>query len=123
MVVMLEDARTGDRKPLSIGWNWTFFFFGPVLGIPLFWRGLTAWGAAIVFLWALDVALPLFLPRVPHLEFTVVVPAVLIAALTIYVAYFGNGIIGRRYLAQGYDFARPYSAEARAAAQRWGLLA
>ena len=123
MVVMLEDTRTGDKQPLSIGWNWTFFFFGPVLGLPLFWKGLSAWGAVMVVLWALKFTLPLFLPMSSQFGYMVAAPAALIAALTLYLAYSGNAIIGRKYLARGYDFARPYSAEARAAAQRWGLLA
>ena len=123
MVVMLENARTGDRRPLSIGWNWTFFFFGPVLGIPLFWKGLSAWGAVMVMLWGADVILPIVLPAAARVDHILLVPMVLMAGLTIFLAHSGNAMIGKKYLARGYEFARPFSAEARFAARRWGLLA
>ena len=98
MVVMLEDASTGDRKPLVVGWNRTFFFFSSFLGIPLFRKGLTAWGALIVILWSLDLALPLIMPATTQVVTLSLVPGAVIAVLSVFLAYKGNGLIARKYL-------------------------
>lgn len=122
MLVMLENTRTGDRKPLVVGWNWTFFFFSSFLGIPLFMKGLTSWGAVIVILWGLELALPLGMTATTQPNPLGLVSGALIAVLSVFLAYKGNGLIARKYLARGYDFAKPDSAEARYAIEKWGLL-
>ncbi len=122
MVVILEDTSTGDRKPLVVGWNWTFFFFSSFLGIPLFRKGLTAWGALIVILWGLDLALPLIMPATAQVVTLNLMSGAVIAVLSVFLAYKGNGLIARKYLARGYSFAKPDSAEARYAVEKWGLL-
>jgi len=121
MVVMLEDTSTGDRKPLAVGWNWTFFFFSSFLGIPLFRKGLTAWGALIVILWSLDLALPLIMPATAQVVTLGLVSGAVITVLSVFLAYKGNGLIARKYLARGYSFAKPDSTEARYAIEKWGL--
>ena len=121
MMVMLEDASTGDRKPLAVGWNWTFLFFSSFLGIPLFRKGLTAWGAVIVILWSLDLALPLIMPATAQVVTLSLVSGAVIAVLSVFLAYKGNELIARKYLARGYGFAKPDSAEARYAVEKWGL--
>ena len=121
MVVVLEDTSTGDRKPLAVGWNWTFFFFSSFLGIPLFRKGLTAWGALIVILWSLDLALPLIMPATAQVVTLSLVSGTVIAVLSVFLAYKGNGLIARKYLARGYSFAKPDSGEARYAVEKWGL--
>ena len=98
MVVVLEDTSTGDRKPLAVGWNWTFFFFSSFLGIPLFRKGLTAWGALIVILWSLDLALPLIMPATAQVVTLSLVSGTVIAVLSVFLAYKGNGLIARKYL-------------------------
>ena len=52
----------------------------------------------------------------------ILVPGTALAALSVFLGYRGNAMIARRYLARGYQFARPQSVEARLAAQRWGLM-
>ncbi len=122
MVVMLEDTSTGNRKPLAVGWNWTFFFFSSFLGIPLFRKGLTAWGALIVILWSLDLALPLIMPATTQVVTLSLVSGAVITVLSVFLAYKGNEFIERKYIAKGYSFAKPDSAEALYAVEKWGLL-
>ena len=98
MVVMVEDSSTGDRKPLVVGWNRTFFFFSSFLGIPLFRKGLTAWGALIVILWSLDLALPLIMPATTQVVTLSLVSGAVITVLSVFLAYKGNGLIARKYL-------------------------
>lgn len=121
MLFILENPRTGDRMPLDVGWNWTFFLFGGFLGLPLFWNGLTNWGAVILLLWALDFGLPYILPATIDLGLLSLGPALTLAGLVFFLGLRGIGLMARRYPIQGYEFARPDSAETRYAIQRWGL--
>jgi hypothetical protein len=119
MLVMLEKPETGEHKALGVGWNWSFLLFSSFLGLPLFRKGLPVWGALILILWGLDWALPLITPDATVTA--ILVPGAAIAGLSVFLGYRGNAMIARRYLARGYQFARPQSVEARLAAQRWGL--
>ena len=119
MRVMLEKPGTGERKALGVGWNWSFLLFSSFLGLPLFLNGLTVWGALVLILWGLDWALPLITPDATATA--ILVPGAGLAGLSVFLGYRGNGLIARRYLARGYQFASPQSAEARQAARRWGL--
>ncbi len=88
----------------------------------MFRKGLTAWGALIVILWGLELALPLIMPATTQVVTLSLVPGAVIAVLSVFLAYKGNGLIARKYLARGYSFAKPDSAEARCAVEKWGLL-
>jgi len=119
MLVMLEKPGTGEHKALGVGWNWSFLFFSAFLGLPLFFNGLPVWGALALILWGLDWALPMITPDATAAA--ILVPGSALAGLSVFLGYRGNAMIARRYLARGYQFARPQSTEARLAAQRWGL--
>ena len=119
MQVMLERPGTGEHKALAVGWNWNFLLFSSFLGVPLFLNGLTLWGALVLMLWGLDWSLPLIVPDAAGAA--ILVPAAAIAALSVFLGYRGNGMIARRYLARGYQFAQPRSLEARLAPDPWGL--
>jgi len=120
MLVMLEKPETGEHKALGVGWNWSFLLFSSFLGLPLFLNGLPVWGALVLILWGLDWALPTIPPDTTAVA--ILVPGAALAGLSVFLGYRGNGLIARRYLARGYQFASPQSPEARRAAQRWGLM-
>ncbi len=46
----LAHPATGQRKSIKVGWSWTCFLLCGFFGIPLFMRGLTNWGMAIIAL-------------------------------------------------------------------------
>lgn len=119
MRVMLEKPGTGEQKALDVGWNWTFLLFSSVLGLPLFRHGLTPWGALVLILWGLNLAMTLIVPDATGAA--TLAPGAALAALSLFLGYRGNGMIARRYLALGYQFAKPRSAEARLGAESWGL--
>jgi hypothetical protein len=118
MRVMLEKPGTEVRQAVDVGWNWSFFLYSSFLGLPLFRKGLTTWGALVLILWGLDWALPVIVPDAT--VGAMLVPAGAIAGLSVFLGYRGNAMIARRYLARGYEFVRPESAEARQAARAWG---
>lgn len=48
MSVSLQYPGTGRVKVLDEGWSWSCFFGATFLGLPLFRRGLTVWGSAML---------------------------------------------------------------------------
>ena len=119
MDVALRNPATGQTKFQKIGWSWNCFFFSDLLGIPLFLRGLHGWGAFMVVLWIVNV-LASDLP----VEQEYLVPAVLLLLNSGFATFFGanaNRLAGLRYLATGWEFARPNAAETTTARRHWGL--
>ena len=101
-----------------MGWNWSFLFFSPCLGIPLFRKGLPVWGAVMLLLGSLEFASDLLTGTFPNLQRTIAVTAACVSA---YLAWKGNALIARKWLSRGYDFVQPDSPEVRYACERWGL--
>ena len=123
MMVMLENPRTGDHKALKVGWSWSLFMFANAFGFPLFRRGLVVWGAVMVVLGGLNLALPLMAVGAangPIWEAQGMLTA-LIFGFSVFFALKGNAMTARRYFLLGYRFARPDSPEARHAMTRWGV--
>ena len=48
MSVSLRHPTTGEVKVQPEGWSWGCFLGSGILGLPLFRRGLTVWGAVMV---------------------------------------------------------------------------
>lgn len=48
MSVTLRNPRTGDIKIVPEGWAWGCFIGSGILGLPLYRRGLHAWGSVMV---------------------------------------------------------------------------
>jgi hypothetical protein len=119
MRIALENQRTGDKKWLPVGWNWSFLLFSPCLGIPLFRKGLPVWGAVMLALACIEfIAANVATEGWGALDLAAAIAA---ACLSFYLAWKGNALVARRWVAKGYDFAKPESAEARYARQKWGL--
>src|SRR5256885_12975427 len=60
----LKQKQSGKEKRISTGFAWDLFLFAGVFGVPLFWRRLPQWGAAILALWCVD----LLIGRLPISE-------------------------------------------------------
>ncbi len=119
MMIALENPRTGERKQFGVGWSWSFLLFSSCLGIPLFRRGLTVWGSVMLILWCFQfVAVYVVTSKADGLELGL---GLAIVGLSAFLALKGNGLIARKWLARGYDFVNPDSAEARQAMEKWGL--
>jgi hypothetical protein len=128
MDVALRNKATGKVKFHKIGWSWSCFFAAGFLGIPLFRRGLYGWGAVVVVLWMIDLLSTDWSLEeeltLSSLEEGLALSAVLLLVGTGLSFFFGakaNTLAGRRYLATGWEFARPNSEEAAAARRAWGV--
>ena len=119
MRIAVKNPRTGDRKWLAVGWNWSFLLFSPCLGIPLFRKGLPVWGAVMLLLGSLEFAASdLSTDMLPDLQTTIALTA---AGVSAYLAWKGNALIARKWLSLGYDFVQPDSPEVRYACEQWGV--
>ena len=55
--IRLRRKTGGKVKRIATGFAWDLFLFAGVFGLPLFWRRLHAWGAAVLALWCLDLVI------------------------------------------------------------------
>ncbi len=119
MHVALRHAGTGDLKLIDTGWSWSLFLGASFLGVPLFFRGLAAWGTLMLVLWAVQLALPFAANGgTGSLESLV---NLLTVGVCIYLGFRGNALAARHFIACGYELAEPDSPVARDAAERWGV--
>ena len=58
MKVQFNNPRTGQVKSVKLGWSWSLFLSGGLIGLPLFLQGLCIWGAVMASLWALGFIIP-----------------------------------------------------------------
>jgi hypothetical protein len=119
MNVALRNTATGRIRFQKVGWSWSGFFAAELLGIPLFLSGLYSWGALVIALWASDL-LTSDLPLEQELTISLVLMLVG-SGLSCFLGAKANALAGRRYLATGWEFARPNSEEAASARRAWGI--
>jgi len=119
MDMVLRHARSGDTKTVGIGWSWNLFLSSAFLGLPLFFRGLALWGTGMVVAWTVRFAMPAAAGADGELLEWMLSIGVL--GLCGFFGLKGNALTAKRLFALSYDFANPDTAEARLAAQIWGL--
>lgn len=99
------------------------FLASGFLGLPLFFRGLALWGTIMLTAWSLSLV-PLIIASTnggTAAETLDWVFTIIVGALCVFFGVKGNALTAKRYISLGYEFINPDSADARAAAQSWGL--
>lgn len=119
MQVALRHPNTGSFKFIDTGWSWPIFLGAGFFGLPLFFRGMSLWGTAMLILWFLQLAVPLAAGGDADTLSWILTFAVL--GLCGFLGARGNALSARHFLACGYEFAYPDSPEARLASESWGL--
>jgi len=118
---VLFRAPSGDRaKRVKFGFAWDLFLFAGFFGVPLFLRGLSAWGAAVLGLWLADLGLGRLAP--PHLRLPL--ELALFAAflgLQVYLGFRGNALTARACRARGWQPEAGRDPAVRAALDAWGI--
>jgi hypothetical protein len=128
MNITLTNPRTGEFKPIKVGWSWVLFFFAGFWGIPLFLRKLYVWGGIFLFLgitntcqsWIGNLIADDELTR-GAIGFGVLVSSIIFMGLNVHIAVKGNELTAKNYLEHGWVFAFPNSMEAMEAKRRWGI--
>ena len=119
MQIALRHPGTGNFKFVQTGWSWSIFLGAGCLGIPLFFRGMALWGTFMLILWSAQLAVAFGTSE--YAETLEWILGFAVAALCLFLGCRGNAQTGRHFVACGYEFAYPDSAEARIAAENWGL--
>ncbi len=120
MNVPLQNPYTKEIKSLNTGWNWILCLLSPVLGIPLFQKGLTNWG--FVFL-ALNGAS--ILGRVQSgasgWSTLLVLTNLITGGLMVFMGLRGNELIAKHLLSRGWQFVDLNSDAVRYARMEWKI--
>ena len=107
MSISLQYPGTGQVRVLDEGWSWSCFFGSTVLGIPLFKRGLTVWGSAML---VFDIAT--FIVGWIHTDTAVNIYAwasLIGLAASVFFGLRGNAMATEHALARGWQHAdRPH---------------
>lgn len=118
MRIALRLAGTDDLKVINTGWSWSLFLGGGFLGLPLFFRGLPAWGALMLTLWTVQLALPFAAGgNTDALEWILNLATM---GLCLYLGFRGNALSARHFVNCGYEPADPGSPQASLVTDRWG---
>jgi hypothetical protein len=116
--IVLRDPRSGEGRRIKIGFAWDLFLFASVFGVPLFLRRLHGWGAAVLALWVLDLALGWHAGGTPGTLAQLLLFGAFLA-LQLWLGAKGNALTARTLLAQGWTLDRPEDAAARRIVERW----
>ena len=119
MRVALRHRSTGNLRFVDTGWSWSIFLGAGIFGLPLFFRGLALWGTLMLTLWFLQLAVPI--AAVANGDTLGWLLNAAVGGLCLYLGFRGNALSARHLLGCGYEFANPDSAEARIAAECWGI--
>ncbi|HEX3971225.1 MAG TPA: hypothetical protein VHX19_07865 [Stellaceae bacterium] len=117
----VHKASSRERR-VATGFAWDLFLFAGVFGLPLFWRRLSSWGAAVLVLWLF--VLLVSLVRVTA-EPTQVAQLILFAAfliLQVWLGFFGNRLTARTLLHHGWTIDRPNDRGNKLVIEKWKLL-
>ena len=123
--VTLKNGNTGEIKNIKIGWNWRFFFFSGLWGIPEFRAKLYIWGWLLLG-FQLFVTLIVACVAAAGADQDAInglsVPIGLIQlGFNIYLATCGNEMSVKRHLERGWSFAEPGSKPALFLQLKWAM--
>lgn len=113
MKVQFNNPRTGQVKSVKLGWSWSLFLSGGLIGLPLFLQGLCIWGDVMASLWALGFIIP---DGVGTFMLSVIG-----IGLSIFLGLKGNEILAKNYLKYGWKFVDPENDIVKIAKKHWGI--
>jgi hypothetical protein len=116
--IVLRHPRSGEGRRIKVGFAWDLFLFAGAFGVPLFLRGLHAWGAAILALWLVDLALGWMAGGMPGTALQSALFVVFLA-LQLWLGLKGNALTARLLLERGWTLDQPEDAAARRVVERW----
>ncbi|MDE2230086.1 MAG: hypothetical protein KGL11_13745 [Alphaproteobacteria bacterium] len=116
----LKPPDGGRIKWIRVGFAWDLFVLSPLLGLPLFWRKLHAWGAivlAILLAWFVaDRFLAGRIEMIAGIGF-----AGVFFLLDLFLGWRGNRLTAHAYLRHGWTVDHPDYAATRKLMARWKL--
>jgi hypothetical protein len=119
--VSFQNPQTGETRRVKLGWSWTLFFFAGLLGLPLFLRGLTTWGAVFAGFWAVNIGVSLLSGQSEEAAALAFMLGLVGTGLGVFIAMKGNELTAKHLLSQGWRVVEPGSEFVRMALSRWGI--
>ncbi len=116
----LKPPGGGRTKWIRDGFAWDLFVLSPLLGLPLFWRKLHAWGAIVLAILLAWLVVDRFLAG-PIEIFAGIGFAGVFFLLDLFLGWRGNGLTARAYLRHGWTVDHPDYAATRKLMARWKL--
>jgi hypothetical protein len=118
--VLFKHPSGARAKRVKLGFAWDLFLFAGVFGVPLFLRGLSSWGAAILGLWVVDLGLGRF-GRGPLLHPAELALFAAFLGLQLWLGFKGNALTARACRARGWAADNPRDPAVRLALEKWGV--
>lgn len=118
----LKPPGGGRIKWVKDGFAWDLFVLSPLLGLPLFWRKLHAWGAVVLAILLAWFIVDRFL--VGRIEmFAGIAFTAAFFLLDLFLGWRGNRLTAHAYLRHGWAIDHPDYAATRKLMMRWNLKA
>ena len=121
--IRLRQKQSGKEKRISTGFAWDLFMFAGLFGVPLFWRRLPSWGAAILALWCLDLIVGALAISSVTARAAEAVLFVAFLAVQIWLGFLGNWLTAKALLAHGWTVEQPNDLGTKRVIERWKLAA
>jgi hypothetical protein len=119
--IRFKHKPSGKERRVSTGFAWDLFLFAGVLGVPLFWRRLSSWGAAVLVLWLLVVVVGSVRVNAQATETAQLVLFALFLVLQIGLGFYGNRLTARTLLAHGWTIDQPNESGTKRVIEKWKL--
>lgn len=120
-VIRFKHKPSGKERRVATGFAWDLFLFAGLLGVPLFWRRLSSWGAAVLVLWLLVVAVGAMRLSAASEAAAQFVLSLAFLALQIWLGFFGNRLTAKTLLHHGWTIEQPNDSGTKRVIEKWRL--
>jgi hypothetical protein len=119
--VPFRNPHTGETRKVKVGWSWVLFLFSGVLGLPLFLRGLSTWGAVFAGFWAVNIGVNLMAGQNPEAASLSLGMTLVGFGLAVFMGVKGNEITAKHLASEGWRALDPNSEFTKMALAKWGI--
>jgi len=119
--IRFKHKPSGKERRVSTGFAWDLFLFAGILGVPLFWRRLSSWGAAVLVLWLLVVVVGSVRVNAQATETAQLILFGIFLVLQIGLGFYGNRLTARTLLEHGWTIEQPNDSGTKRVIEKWRL--
>ena len=122
VVIRFKHKPSGKERRVATGFAWDLFLFAGVFGLPLFWRKLSSWGAAVLVLWLLVVVVGSARVNPQATETAQLILCDVFLVLQIGLGFYGNRLTARTLLHHGWTIEQPNDSGTKRIIEKWRLV-
>ncbi|HLI19832.1 MAG TPA: hypothetical protein VKV32_01855 [Stellaceae bacterium] len=119
--IRFKHKPSGKERRVSTGFAWDLFLFAGILGVPLFWRRLSGWGAAVLVLWLLVVVVGSVRVNAHASETAQLVLFGIFLLLQIGLGFYGNRLTAKTLIHHGWTIEQPNDSGTKRVIEKWKL--